>query len=105
MPPFERRRDHDARTVASDHPGESGAGAGRVLDRGIGQLEILSRAAADDLGGAVRFPSPKLGGAPRPHLALRQIEDRGPLPELGRLDECAAAGELDVVTMRGDRES
>ena len=104
MPPLERRRDHDARTVAPDGPHERHAGARRVLDRGVGQLEILARAAPDDLRRAVGLPSSQLGRAARPHLALREVEDRGALPEPGRLDQRAAAGELDVVTVRGDGE-
>jgi hypothetical protein len=102
---FERGRDHDARTVSTNRPCERRPCAWRVLDRGVGQLEVLSKAASDDSGGAVRFPAPQLGRAARTHLALGEVEDRRALPELGGLDERPAAGELDVVAMRGDGEN
>ena len=104
MPSLERRRDDDARPVAADDPRERRAGARRVLDRGVWKLEVLARAAPDDLRGAVGLLSAQLGRAARAHLALREVEDGGALSQLGRLDQRAAAGELDVVTMRGDGE-
>ena len=105
MPPLERRRDHDARPIAADDPRERRRASRGVFSiAGVRQPEILPRAAADDLGGAVGLLSSQLGGAARPHLALRQVEDRGALPQPGRLDQRAAAGELDVVTVRGDGE-
>ena len=42
--------------------------------------------------------------AARAHLALREIENRRALPGARRLDERAAARELDVVAVRGDGE-
>ena len=104
MTSLERRRDHDARPEAADRPHEQLTRRRRVLDPRVGQPERLARAAADDLGGTLRFLPPQLGRAARAHLALREVDDRRALPRLGRLDERAAAGELDVVAMRGDGE-
>ena len=102
--PLQRRRDDDARAEATDRPHEQLARRRRVLDACVGEPERLPRAAPDDLGGPLRFLLPERGGAARAHLALREVDDRGAVTALRRLDQRPAAGELDVVAMGGDGE-
>ena len=57
------------------------------------------RAAACGLARAV------FGGSACAHLSLREVEDSGAMSEGGHLEQRAAAGLLDVVTMGCDSEN
>ena len=77
---------------------------GVVDDAGVGKPERFAHGDAEHLRRALRFRGAQLGRSARAHLALREIENARAMPGARRLGERAAAGELDVVAMRGDGE-
>src|SRR5262249_24524105 len=58
-----------------------------------------------DLAGGIGLSGPVFRGAACSHFALRQVEDTGPLPELGHLEQSAAASLLHVVTVSCNRQN
>src|SRR2546425_5144087 len=59
---------------------------------------------AECLGGALGFRGPRRCIAARSHFALSEVQDPHAMTGLRGLGECAAAGELDVVAMRRNRQ-
>src|SRR5665213_2896160 len=98
----DRRREHDAWLKLADEAHELRARGGRIGDACVGEPEIHARADAEQLGGAAGLLRAQLCGTARAHLALGEIDDRGALPERGRLEEGASARQLDIVAMRRD---
>ena len=68
------------------------------------QSEITPHLDAQNFPRAGRFLHPSFGVAARPGLAAREVENAGAVAGLGHLEHRAAAGKLDVVRMRRDRQ-
>src|SRR5258708_250170 len=104
MAALERRGDHNAWRETSNDAGEPFARGGRVLDAGVRQAEVLADRAPEDTGRLRRFGGALGSRTLRAHLAFREVENRGAMAGLRRLDERPAARELDVVAVRADGE-
>jgi hypothetical protein len=96
-------RHHYFRLHTPDDNRDSRAILWRVLNPPIGKAEVFTDRHAHDLCRIRRLSSAQLGSAPRCHLASGEVENPGLSSELAGAYERAAADQLDVVWMRGNR--
>ena len=102
MAAFPVRQDDGARAQRADAAGQGQLVVHAQLEVRVGQAEIFAVRDAQDARGGGGFAAASFLGAARAHLAFGEIEDAGATAEAARFDQRAAAGELDVVRMRGD---
>ena len=102
MPSLPVRQNHHLRTCLANHAGDLQAVLPSVLDTAIGNVECPAPFHAQNVRRVRRFARPIFRGAACAHFPLGQIEDAGALSPLRRLQQRAAAGLLDVVTVCGD---
>ena len=70
----------------------------------VGQPGVETHLVTEHLGGAVGLGGPRRRVAARAALALREVEDAHPVTGPDGRRERPAAGQLDVVSMRRDRQ-
>src|SRR5438874_13105303 len=98
------RRDHHARPKTPNHARQPLSRRWIVDDSSIGKIHVFAGRETHNFGGAARFGSPCCRRPARPHLALREIDNRGSMSLPRCFDQRSTACELDVVAMRGDGE-
>ena len=76
-----------------------------IAEVGIGKARVPALGASEDLRRPLGLPGTDLGAAAGGALAGGQVQDTGSVPRLGRPDERARTGELDVVAMGGDGQN
>ncbi len=98
------RKDDDARPKAAKDGGNLEAVGLRVFDVAVGQIERFAVGDVEDARGGLGFRTAFVCGAAGAGLALGEIEDAGAPAARMHGEQRAAAGLLDVVTVRGDGE-
>ena len=97
-------------TTVGREPAESAIASmvsrlGSVHDAAVGKSEVLARRKSEHRCRARRFLGREARRAARAQLSGREIDDSGRASERRRLDQRAAARELDIVPVRGDRKN
>src|SRR5687767_2763448 len=104
VPPDGKGKDDDPRPEMPDLLHQDFPRRLAVLEMCVGEARIPALAHTHHHAGLFRFLCPQRRAAARARLAFRQIEYRSRVPRVGRPDERAGTGELDVVPVRGDRQ-
>ncbi len=102
MPPFPVGQDDYPRARLPNHGGDFQPVLLSVLHAPVRNVERPPPTHAKNLGCVIGFARAIFRRAPRPHFALRQVEDAGALPALRSLQQSSAAGLLYIVAVRGD---
>ena len=102
MPPLPVGQNDHPRPRLPNHGGDLQPVLVGVLDAAVRNVERAPPTHAQNLGRVIGFARAIFRRAPRPHLALRQVEDARALAALRGLQQRAAAGLLYVVAVRGD---
>src|SRR5262249_50205881 len=76
-----------------------------VLHLAVRDVESAAETDLQDAGGIGGFAGTILRGAPRPHFALREVENAGAQPALRHLEEGSTARLLNVITVRGNGQN
>ena len=96
------REDDDLWSEVPDLLDEDPPGCPGIRQVGIAKSRVAPLVYSHDRCRALGLLTPECGAPPRPRFAGGEIENAGPVSAVGRADEGAGAGQLDVVTMGGD---
>ena len=98
------RRQDDPRLLAADDVDDGELLLAAAAQPAVAEVERFAELGAEDLGRPRGLLAADLGGAARAHLAARQVHDAEAVARGLQARERAAARQLDVVRVRGDRE-
>src|SRR5215813_5899141 len=104
MTRFPIRNDDSARAELADGSGEAELVLARRLDVGIRNTQRASVLHFEDFCGGGSFLGTCFGRAACAHFSGSEVENAGLVAGLRHFEQCAAAGEFDVVGMSGDGE-
>ena len=105
MPSMQRVGNNDLRLEPSYHDRDFSPRLRRVLNAAVRQPQVLAHSDTHHLGCLAGLLRAKLRRSTTGKLSRGEIENPGGSAEHVRADERAAAQQLDVVGMRGDREN
>src|SRR5450631_834789 len=105
MAPLPVGKNQDPRTLLAEYAGDLQAILPGIFDAAVGEIERMAPGNFQDARRVRRFAGTVFGGAARPHLALREVEDSGAVSALGHLEQSSAAGLFYVVAVRGQGEN
>src|SRR6266852_2669233 len=105
MPPSPIRENQYLRTLLPDPTRDLQPVLPGVLDAPVGNIECCAPRNFQNARSFGRLACPVFSRAAGAHFTFCQVQDAGAVSALGHLEQSAAAGLLDIVTMRGESEN
>src|SRR5688572_28171283 len=104
MPAFPIGKNNRTRAQGANTPCQCDLVVHAKLKMRVRETEVFAKRNAENARGSGRLTAPQFDGTSRTHLSLGQIENSDAIAAASHLDDGAAAGQLHIVGMSGDRQ-